>query len=136
MRGSRGPVVGLVVAALLAGCATGGTGSGTYRDSRRITGQEIAEVTPEVNNLYQVVERLRPRWLEARSPRSMSGFTEIVVFQDQSLLGTVEELRQYGPEYAVWLEYLDASQAVSRLPGLSNRNIGGAIIIHLRPPRD
>lgn len=135
MRVLRRAGLGLVMAAVSAGCATTG-GSGTSgRDFGVITAEEIAEVAPQVSNLYQVVERLRPRWLEARGPRSMSGGAEIMVYQGQSLLGTARELRQYGADYAYWLEYLDASEAVARLPGLRDRSVGGAIVLHLQPPR-
>lgn len=134
MRALRQTVLLLAAVALLAGCATTG-GSSRGMDSRKITADEIAETGDQVRNLYELIERLRPRWLEARSTRSMSGFTEIAVFQDQTYLGGTDELRQFGADYGVWLEYLDASQAVSRLPGLRNRSIGGAIVIHLQAPR-
>lgn len=119
---------------VLTGCATNPSGTTARRDYSVIGPQEIVETAPQVRNLYDLVARLRPRWLEARAGRSMSGPTEIVVFQGQSFLGGVAELRQYGAEYPVWLEYLDAAEATSRLPGLRDRIIGGAIVIHLRPP--
>lgn len=135
MRATERPALWLMMAGLLAGCASAGSGGSSGRDYTVITAEEIAETAPQVSNLYQLVERLRPRWLEARSSRSMSGFTEIVVFQGQTLLGNVSEMRLLGPEYAHWLEYMDASEATARLSGLRSRSIGGAIVLHLQQPR-
>ena len=47
-------------------------------------------------DLYELVHRLRPRWLDLRSPQSFESSTEIVVFEGQSYRGGVEVLRQFG----------------------------------------
>jgi hypothetical protein len=61
--------------------------------------------------------------------------TGVVVYQDQSLLGDVDTLRQLGPSAAYELRYLDGATATSTLPGIgSGRHIAGAIIVHTRPP--
>ncbi|HUF70348.1 MAG TPA: hypothetical protein VMM79_16995 [Longimicrobiales bacterium] len=84
---NRRAFVALVPMALVsaAGCASAGSGSGSGADRNELTREEIAEI--QVANLYDAVDRLRPRWLLIRSQRSMTGPTEIVVFMNRSLLG-------------------------------------------------
>lgn len=88
----------------------------------------------QVGNLYELVDRLRPRWLQVRArDRSFSGGEqEIVVYQDQSLLGGVEMLRSLGLDLATSLTYLDGAQATAQLPGLGSRRIEGAIVVNTR----
>lgn len=120
------------LAALLAvgGCASAGGGS--PQNPNLLTRDEIAAVN--VSNLYDAVQRLRPRWLTSRGPRSLSGLsTDIVVFQDQSMLGDIEVLRQLAPDLAVQIRYLDGSTATASLPGLGSRHVEGAIVIQTRP---
>jgi hypothetical protein len=84
-------------------------------------------------NVYDVINRLRPRWLNVRGTRSFSMETEIVVFQDQMLLGGPDELKQLPPEIAYEIEYMDGSRAIAALPGLmSGRHIEAAIIVRGR----
>lgn len=120
------------VAALLAagGCASAGGGS--PQNPNLLTRDEIASAN--VSNLYDAVQRLRPRWLTSRGPRSLSGLsTDIVVFQDQSMLGDIEVLRQLAPDIAIQIRYLDGSTATASLPGLGSRHVEGAIVIQTRP---
>jgi len=90
-----------------------------------------------VRTLYDVVQRLRPRWLEIRAgDRSFAigtGRATIVVFQDQSYLGDVEYLKQIAPDLAYELKWLDGPTASSTLPGLGSQHVAGAIIIRTRP---
>src|SRR6266436_3865091 len=84
---------------LLASCVRR-TGSDTTPGQRTdlISRDQIAEVGG-ARNLYEVVERLRPRWLVVRSGmRSFSMETEVVVFQGQLFLGTQDALRNLGTE--------------------------------------
>ncbi len=131
----RGTVVCLAIAATLVGtgCASSSAGA---RDDRGnldlITREQILETG--ATNLYDVVARLRPRWLQARSARSFNLETEIVVFQNEMLLGGPEALRQMSPEIAFELRYLDGTRATAQLPGLmSGRHIEGAILVSTRP---
>jgi hypothetical protein len=117
-------LVGLVA---VAACASA---TGTGRDLRQdvITGEEIERT--RVSNLYELVERLRPRWLELRSPQSFTSETQVVVYQGQTFLGGVEILRQFGKETAIRLIYLDGPMASATLPGLGTRHVEGAIVIN------
>jgi hypothetical protein len=126
-------VIGLAVVTALAGCASGG-GSGSSGDRNRITAEELGTV--DVSTLFEVVQRLRPRWLEVRSPRAMGGLaTEIVVFLDRTYVGGVEELRGLGPEVAVWLQYRSGSDVAGELFVPGDRHVEGAIIVHSREER-
>lgn len=111
---------------VIVGCATADP-SRSRVDPNRITRAEIVEV--DVADLYEVVQRLRPRWLEVRGSRSFGGETEVVVYQGQSFLGGPEVLRQFDPAAAESLRYLDGPTASASLPGLGSRHVEGAIII-------
>lgn len=99
----------------------------------RITREEIASVEG-ARNLYDVVQRLRPRWLRVRGgDRSFGLATNIVVFQDQTYLGDIDSLRQLAPEAAVELRWLDGTTASATLSGLGSQHVAGAIIVSTRP---
>jgi len=118
----------LVLVAMLAltACASS-SGSRSARQQDVITAEEIERTT--VANLYELVQRLRPRWLDLRSPQTFESSTEIVVFEGQAYRGGVEALRDFPKEAAVRLIYLDGPTATVRLPGLTTRNVEGAIVI-------
>lgn len=116
------------VALIATGCASSGTGGGSSnRDT--LTREQMSEIS--ANNVYEAVERLRPRWLQIRAARSMSGPTEIVVFMNRSLMGGPEVLRQFTPSDVARLRYLDGPTAATQLSGLGGRAVEGAIIIEV-----
>lgn len=127
----------LLVVILAAGAVTA-CSSATKSNSANtrvdlLTREQIMSVSG-VNNLYEVVKRLRPRWLEARGgDRSFALPTEIVVYQDQAFLGDVEVLGQLSPEMAYQLRWLDAATASATLPGLGSRHVAGAIVLSTTP---
>ncbi len=85
-------------------------------------------------NLFDVVQRLRPRWLEVRSERSLGPNarpTEILVFQGQALLGGTAILQQFAPDVAYEMQWLDAATAAASLP-VGDRRVAGAIVIRTR----
>lgn len=117
----------LMGAVLLTACASTGS-EGPRRNYDVITTEEIEAAN--VSNLYQLVERLRPRWLDVRSQRSYNTSTEIVVFQGQTYLGGPAILREMGADGAHTLRYIDGATASATLPGLGSRQIEGAIVIN------
>lgn len=120
---------GLVLIGLLAASACASAGGGDPRPRQDvITAEEIEET--RVSNLYELVQRLRPRWLDVRSNQSFTSDTQIVVYQGQSYLGGVEMLRQFGKESAYRLIYLDGPTASATLPGLGTRQVEAAIVIN------
>jgi hypothetical protein len=112
------------------GCATS-TGA-SPRDRNVISPQEIQDAG--VRNAYELVERLRPLWLQSRGDRSTHLETNIVVYQDDSMLGDVELLRGIPIELVRSVRSLDSAQA-GRLPGLGGRHVERAIVVITRPDR-
>ena len=122
-------IVALGLAAVLGGCAS--TGSTSMRSrSDVLTREEIMSVP--VGNLYEVVQRLRPRWLNVRSSGVGALSTTIAVYQDQVRLGDLEILRQIPPQGVESLRYLDRSTAQMSLPGNWTPGMVGAIVITMR----
>jgi len=128
----RLPVLTLILlgVALTAGCGGVGT-SGSY-DANRITADDMAGVN--ASDLYEVVQRLRPRWLQVRSPRGMETETRVVVFLHRTYLGGTEELRRMGLDVAEWLEYRSGSDVVGELSIPGSAHVQGAIIVHTSRP--
>ncbi len=111
---------------------------GPRPDPERITREEIQ--SGEATNLYDVIRRLRPRWLnvERRSGDRSFGAVQsgVVVYQNRSYLGGLDVLEQWSPEGVYQLEWMDGPRASASLPGIGSRHVLGAIIIHTSPPRD
>jgi hypothetical protein len=102
----------LVATSLLATLACGAARSPETAgrgDSRTITAAELAQATQL--NLYDYIQATHPRWLvSVGGPRSFP----VVVFMDDTQLGSVDVLRSMGlPDIRV-IRYYDASAAQSR----------------------
>lgn len=124
----------LVLLFAVSACAS--SGDGTRYRSDEISREEILSV--DVTDLYDVVNRLRPRWITAErraGDRSFGLSTGVVVFQNQTLLGDVDVLRQWSPSAAYKLEWMDGATAAASLPGLGASHVAGAIIIRTAPER-
>lgn len=135
MRQYRRELVVLMVlaSAFSVACASTKTTGEEGRDRDVLTREEI--LGAEATNLYDVIRRLRPRWLQVRATRSLNMETEIAVLQNDMYLGAAEELREIAPELAYEIRYLEGARAATAIPGLmSGRHIEGAIIILTRPP--
>jgi hypothetical protein len=120
------PILGLLVV-MIAAAACASTDGRARTDPNVITLEEIQELN--VANLFEVVQQLRPRWLEARAARTTHGTVSIVVYDGQSRLGDVQVLRQLPVDMAYRMRYLDGAQATSTLPGIGSGHVAGAIII-------
>lgn len=122
----------VLAAGALWGCAsTKAAREGSNPDV--ITREEI-QGTGAVN-LYEVVTRLRPQWINVRTTQSFNLGTEIVVFQDNMLLGGPDALKQIGPESAYEIRWMDGVRASATLPGItSGRHVMGAIIVNTHAP--
>jgi hypothetical protein len=124
--------ISLVILCLPLGCASpgeAGQGGAASRSSNAISEEELQEVF--VPDLYQAVERLRPRWLQSRGSRSFTGNTEIAVVQDGIYVGDIEQLRAMQTVGVVRLEYLDAATAAAQIAGVVGRDrvIEAAILV-------
>ena len=114
-------------------CASGS--GGPSRDPDLISTEEIEAA--DLRTAYEVVERLRPLWLRSRGDRSTHLTTEIVVYQDNTMLGDIETLRSVPIELVDVIRSLDAAEA-GRLAGLGSRHVERVIMIVTKPnkPRD
>ncbi|MCJ7627915.1 MAG: hypothetical protein MUO50_05950 [Longimicrobiales bacterium] len=122
----------LLASAVAGGCVSTGTQSGGGDGNPELlTREEI--LGSDATNLYDVINRLRPRWLQVRSQRSFSMETEIVVFQNEMYLGGPEVLKEMVPDIVYEVQHLEGARAATALPGLmSGRHIEGAIIVKTR----
>lgn len=127
-------LVTVLVVGLLNACTTATrSDDGPNTRTDLLTREQIMSVTG-ATNLYEVVQRLRPRWLDARGgERSFGLSTDIVVYQDQTFLGDVDTLGQLSPNMAWELRWLDGTTASATLPGLGSRHVVGAIILSTKP---
>ena len=110
------------------GCASGS--GGLARDRNVISPEEIEAA--EVRTAYELVERLRPLWLRSRGERSTHLTTEIVVYQDNTMLGDIENLRGIPIDLVGSVRSLDSAEA-GRLAGLGSRHVERVIMIITKP---
>lgn len=126
----------LTVAVLLAsaGCASSGTPPATRGTRDIITRAEI-DATP-AHSAYELVSRLRPNWLRATAPGSISGGAirrqVILVYLDDTRLGGIEALRTIGTLPILSIRFLEATEAGMVLRDIGSQPIAGAIVIRTR----
>lgn len=114
-------------AVALAGCAPARPGA--VRSDREVI--ERAEIEQHlavgITDMYDLIQRARPRWLERRGDRSFALETVILVYHHQQRLGDIEILRNLRPDNVVRIERLDAA-AAGLLPGARNQHVEAAIV--------
>jgi hypothetical protein len=138
MAGRRASVLAVAVTMVVLSACSSATRAGSGGNTRTdlLTREQIMSV-PTANTLYEVIQRLRPRWLETRGgERSFGLTTDIVVYQNQTYLGDVGALSQLSPDMAYELRWLDGPTASSTLPGLGSRHVAGAIVLYTTPPQE
>ena len=92
-----------------------------------ITTEEIQASTAQ--DAYELIQRLRPRWLRSRGSRSLTMSTEIVVFLNRTRMGGLDSLRDISTNSIRTVEYLDAARAIGELPGLGSEHAEAAIVV-------
>jgi hypothetical protein len=103
--------------------------SGVSANPELITQEEIAQhMSTGTSNLYDLVQRARPRWLESRGDRSLLLQTVILVYQNQQRLGGIDALRELKPDNVVRIRRLDAARA-GLLPGARDDHVESAIVV-------
>jgi hypothetical protein len=119
----------MVLALALAGCAS----TSSDPDAQRLSSDRSVLTQEEVrgavyNNLYDVVQALRPSWLVQRGPISLTDpeAGRVVIYVNDVQAGGVEYLRQVSVLDVVSLRYLDPLEASAQF-GL--KQSGGAAII-------
>ena len=128
------PFRALVLLAVLlsAACGQQSAQGPAPRDRSLITELEMSELPSDMSAL-EVVRRQRPFWLNVRAPRSFTASPgEILVYQGDIRLGSVESLANIRASEVLRLEFLDPSQAVARLPGIGTSRPAGVIVVHMR----
>lgn len=120
----------LLCAAALVGCAT--TSSGERRssgDPELITFEEIR--SSEASDVYTLIARLRPRWLQTRGRQSIIMPEDVMVYLDNARYGGLASLRNLSTGGVTSLTYVDGRTATQRW-GLNHGH--GAIIVSTAPP--
>jgi hypothetical protein len=122
----------------VSGCASSSTSTPRATESSpdRVTSAEIEAVTG-ATTAYDLVRRLRPRWLQSGgAPSSIAGgriSTQVLlVYLDGNRLGSVEALRSLTSSGIKTMQYYDAVRAATVLRDVGNEPISGAIVITTR----
>lgn len=119
---------------VIAPTACASSGEGGTRSSATVLTQEEMLAAP-ASNLYEVVDRLRPRWLQSRAVMGLSGPPQILVYLNRTYLGGPEMLRDFEAGEVYRLRYMDGPQASAQLSGYpSSIHVGGAIVIETSGP--
>lgn len=115
-----------------AGCATtGGGGDRTFSNPNLLTRAQIEEV--RATDAYEVVQRLRSRWLRAQGTTQLpnaAGDFQVQVYLDEVHQGGVSELRDIGYQEIQYIRYYPPQQASARW-GFDHG--AGAIMVSTRP---
>jgi hypothetical protein len=128
IRTTVAPALVLLFALAFSACAVP-EGERTRTNYNILTHEEL-EAATSASTLYDAVNQLRPRWLSARGQASLAGSGGgIVVYQGQTQLGGVDVLRQYNRGSVHALRFLDGQTASASLPGLTARQVDGAIVL-------
>lgn len=114
-------------------CASSGTTGTRVTESNpdRLTTAEI-QATQGASTAFDLVRRLRPRWLTAGNTGSISGGIRsqvLLVYLDGNRLGTAESLRSLNASGIKTMQYLDAVRAATILKEVGSEPISGAIVI-------
>lgn len=97
----------------------------------RVLSQEEIQLS-NAGNLYDVIQRRRPRWLQRSQTRPTSLTrppAEVVVYLDGQRLGGPESLQRLTAVSAQWVEFLTPSEAQARF---GHDHLGGVIHVHTR----
>lgn len=131
MREFRYPLLAAV--ALTVACAGAGTTtSASPRSSQYLIG--TAEIqTQHFSNAYDLVNALRPSWLQSRAASFGTGNASVgvMVYLDENRLGGPEYLKQISLGALESLKYMSATEATTRY---GTNHAGGAIIVTSKRP--
>ena len=131
----------LYVAALAAilGCATGTAGTSSSsagsRSSSVLTAEQIAAFGVEGRSGYDLVSRLRPKWLVVRGVQSISAASDstefALVMVDDHPVGRIGALRDIQAYQIDGMRYYDVGEAGGKFGG---RGASGVIEVRLKSP--
>jgi hypothetical protein len=115
--------------AVSAACAGNPPSDVPRRDANLITQAEVRSANAA--NAYELVQQLRPLWLQSRGERSTRMGTSILVYVNNARWGDIQQLRSLSTDAIVSLRYLDGNTASNTLPGIGAGHVEGAIVITL-----
>lgn len=123
----------LVCLTALTSCASS---TGAVDQSANVMTREEMSAAPG-SNLFDVVNRLRPRWLQTRGPMALDTEPQVLVYLNRSYLGGPSELREFTASDIDRVRYMDGSRASATLSGYpSEVPVAGAIIIETTSRND
>jgi hypothetical protein len=116
MKKIMGPLVVGVVVAVMAACGAGSGYTAAGGDRNILTRDQLESIN--ATDLYDAVQRLRPNWLTARGPASVSDDSPrgqvASVYMSGNRMGDAEVLRNIRLEDIDSLRYYDAGSAGAR----------------------
>ena len=113
----------VAVSLALAACVISPEAGQSGGDPNKLTQSQIMETG--LTNLYEVVQRLRPRWIS-----SMGG---TLVYLDGVSMGGADAMRNMPPTTALDMEWLSPLEARQRIPNIAlEGDVGGVIFIRTR----
>ncbi len=101
----------IVLLLMTVACGAGGSG-GSGLNSDLITREQIDEQGP--SNAYNIIEALRPIWMQKRGNTSFHNEGEIRVYLDNTSLGGIEALRGIHSDNIESITFLDERRASYR----------------------
>jgi hypothetical protein len=113
-RRAMGGIRRWIAGALLMAVAACGPASGAGpmpRSNARVISQVEIEQTP-ASNLYDLIQRLRPGWMQQRAAAGAYGYPTVYV--GSQVLGGIERLREISLSNVREVRYLDPIEATSR----------------------
>ena len=113
----------LVLATLLAACASTGPSSGVRGVGNVLTYDDL--VATNQTTIYMAIQSLRPRWLRPRGQTSLTGSTVVTVFFDGTPRGNAADLNSMRLTDVVDVTYFSASDAAFRFGTIAGN--GGSI---------
>lgn len=106
------------------------SGPGTVGDQYTLTADQIQQ--SDARNALELIEHMRPRWLNQRFNRSLRLDTQILVYYNGTRVGGLEVLRDIQLQGVQLIRYVGSAEA-GRLPGASSDAVDAAILISSGP---
>jgi hypothetical protein len=120
-------ILGFALAAT--SCGTHASGEPRPRMDRNLITQEQMR-DGGFNNAFDAVQALRPNWLTTRGTDSFRSPGQVQVYVNDTRMGGVNTLREFGVGEVTYIRYFDGVDATARW-GLDHGH--GAIYVSTRP---
>lgn len=113
----------------LAACTSTERGARSDQSSENTIKFDELSITVTGKTAYEVIQEVRPQWLQTRGQDSIRDPGEVMVYLERTEYGSVDSLQQLNAENIDSVEYLDSGQAQFRFgPG----NTQGAIVVYMK----